>query len=139
MEDIDIKAVGRDSDKFLLRLPDGMRERISASARRNGRSMNAEIVACLQLAFPDSNKMHEPSALSSLTAEQRELASEVAAEAFRAVLKELDPQGEGVLAKIARERVANWPPSPDVPTPPKHDPPANKLPRRLGTASKKAK
>ncbi|WP_312806503.1 Arc family DNA-binding protein [Agrobacterium cavarae] len=34
----------RDQDKFMLRLPEGMREQIKASANRNNRSMNAEIV-----------------------------------------------------------------------------------------------
>lgn len=35
------------SDKFMLRLPDGMREQIRAEAEANHRSMNAEIVAAL--------------------------------------------------------------------------------------------
>lgn len=38
---------GRGSDQFPLRLPDGMREQLKASADKNGRSMNAEIVALL--------------------------------------------------------------------------------------------
>jgi hypothetical protein len=38
-------AVTRDSDKFMLRLPDGLRERIAAAAKSSQRSMNAEIVA----------------------------------------------------------------------------------------------
>jgi hypothetical protein len=42
---------GRDSDKFMLRLPDGMRERIKASADANGRSMNSEIIARLDWTF----------------------------------------------------------------------------------------
>jgi hypothetical protein len=36
-----------EQDKFMLRLPEGMRKRIKAAADRNGRSMNAEIVATL--------------------------------------------------------------------------------------------
>lgn len=40
------------SDKFMLRLPDGMRERIRVTADANNRSMNAEIVAALEIAFP---------------------------------------------------------------------------------------
>lgn len=36
------------NDKFMLRLPDGMRERIRAAAAENGRSMNAEIVFRLE-------------------------------------------------------------------------------------------
>lgn len=35
---------GRESDKFMLRLPDGMRDRIRALAERGNRSMNAETV-----------------------------------------------------------------------------------------------
>lgn len=42
-----ISATGRDSDKFMLRFPDGMRDRIAEEAKANGRSMNAEIVARL--------------------------------------------------------------------------------------------
>lgn len=43
---------GRESDKFMLRLPDGMRDRIKAAADANGRSMNAEIVATLEEKYP---------------------------------------------------------------------------------------
>jgi plasmid stability protein len=43
---------GRESDKFMLRLPDGMRDRIKAVAAENGRSMNAEIVATLEKEYP---------------------------------------------------------------------------------------
>lgn len=39
-------------DKFMLRLPDGMRERIRVSAERNNRSMNAEILATLEEKYP---------------------------------------------------------------------------------------
>ncbi len=41
------------ADKFMLRLPDGMRDRIKLAAERNGRSMNAEIVRALENAFPE--------------------------------------------------------------------------------------
>lgn len=34
-------------DRFIVRLPDGMRDRIKAAASHNGRSMNAEIVHAL--------------------------------------------------------------------------------------------
>lgn len=36
------------SDKFIIRLPDGMRDRIKTDAEQHGRSMNAEIIAKLQ-------------------------------------------------------------------------------------------
>ncbi|MRW85381.1 Arc family DNA-binding protein [Pseudoduganella sp. FT26W] len=40
-------AVSRESDKFMLRFPDGMRGQIAESAKRNGRSMNSEIILAL--------------------------------------------------------------------------------------------
>lgn len=43
---------GRESDKFMLRLPDGMRDRIKYAADLNKRSMNAEIIATLETAYP---------------------------------------------------------------------------------------
>lgn len=41
-------STGRDSDKFMLRLPDGMRDDLKAVAAANNRSMNAEIVHALE-------------------------------------------------------------------------------------------
>lgn len=41
----------RDYDKFMLRFPDGMRDAIAERAKRNGRSMNAEIVQILENAL----------------------------------------------------------------------------------------
>ncbi|ALJ98268.1 transcriptional repressor [Brucella phage BiPBO1] len=35
----------QDQDKFIVRLPDGLRDNIAADAKTKGRSMNAEIVA----------------------------------------------------------------------------------------------
>ncbi|MDE3818775.1 Arc family DNA-binding protein [Sinorhizobium meliloti] len=52
---------GRGADQFMVRLPEGMRDRIAASAEHNGRSMNAEVVARLENSF-SSNV--DPKALS---------------------------------------------------------------------------
>ena len=41
------------SDKFMLRLPDGMRDRIKSKADENGRSMNAEILQLLMREYPE--------------------------------------------------------------------------------------
>ena len=41
-------TTNRSSDKFILRLPEGMRDRIAALAREKGRSMNAEVIAALE-------------------------------------------------------------------------------------------
>lgn len=44
--------VSKQSEQFVLRLPDGMRDRIKAAADANARSMNSEIVATLEEAYP---------------------------------------------------------------------------------------
>jgi hypothetical protein len=41
----------RFSDKFLVRLPDGMRDRLAEAARANRRSMTAEVNHRLQASF----------------------------------------------------------------------------------------
>ena len=46
------KTLVREQDKFMLRLPDGMRERIKEKAQRAGMSMNEAIVWCLEQHFP---------------------------------------------------------------------------------------
>lgn len=61
------------SDKFMLRLPDGMRERIKVAAEANNRSMNAEIVSRLEASFlgvknikavkTDTGRIDEPTAV----------------------------------------------------------------------------
>jgi predicted HicB family RNase H-like nuclease len=45
------KRVSRGSEQFMLRLPDGMRQRIADFAEAFGRSMNAEIVLRLEASF----------------------------------------------------------------------------------------
>lgn len=41
------KPPSRTADQFVVRFPDGMRDRIAAEAKKNNRSMNAEIVSRL--------------------------------------------------------------------------------------------
>ncbi|WP_029977373.1 Arc family DNA-binding protein [Pseudomonas sp. H1h] len=38
----------REQDKFVVRLPEGLRPEIAATARTNNRSMNGEIISRLQ-------------------------------------------------------------------------------------------
>lgn len=47
------------ADKFMLRLPDGLRERIAEVAKENGRSMNSEIVAVLEALYPAKDTVQE--------------------------------------------------------------------------------
>ena len=46
------KFPSQELEKFIIRLPAGMRERIGAAARANNRSMNAEIVSRLEASLP---------------------------------------------------------------------------------------
>lgn len=39
-----VDRVPQDQDKYVLRFPDGMRDRLKDEAAKNGRSLNAEIV-----------------------------------------------------------------------------------------------
>jgi hypothetical protein len=48
------KKTNRESDKFMLRLPPGMRKAIAHEAEKNGRSMNAEIVERIARSFERS-------------------------------------------------------------------------------------
>lgn len=38
----------KDYEKFVVRFPDGMRDAVAERAKRNGRSMNSEIVQMIQ-------------------------------------------------------------------------------------------
>jgi hypothetical protein len=40
------------ADRFIVRMPEGLRDRIAAAAKANSRSMNSEIVATLEEAYP---------------------------------------------------------------------------------------
>ena len=46
-------APSRKQDQYIVRLPEGMRDRIKAAAAANHRSMNAEIVGALEAMFPE--------------------------------------------------------------------------------------
>lgn len=48
MENTKLARSPQPSDKFILRMPDGMRGQIANIAKANNRSMNAEIIARLQ-------------------------------------------------------------------------------------------
>ena len=45
------------AEKFVVRFPDGMRDQIAESAKKNGRTMNAEIVARLQASFEPTSSL----------------------------------------------------------------------------------
>lgn len=64
------------ADKYVLRMPDGMRDELAALARGNNRSMNAEIIGLLQQAM-EARASAAPSINIELLAE--EVADRVAA------------------------------------------------------------
>lgn len=46
-------APSRIADKFMVRFPEGMRDRLAAAAKENRRSMNAELIIHLERALPE--------------------------------------------------------------------------------------
>lgn len=54
----------QDQNKYVVRFPDGMRERIKEEAERNCRSMNAEIVFHIQNALAARLESKKPAAAS---------------------------------------------------------------------------
>ena len=61
----------RKLDKFILRLPDGMRDAIAASAKANNRTMNAEIVQRLQNSFNSKHQVTKASSGYEADADER--------------------------------------------------------------------
>jgi hypothetical protein len=53
MKTSDNKLLAKEADKFIIRLPEGMREKIAKAAESNNRSMNAEIVDRLTRSFSE--------------------------------------------------------------------------------------
>lgn len=80
------KKVIQPQDKYVLRLPDGMRERIRAAAELSNRSMNAEIVDRLEQSFSF------PSTEAGLRARIATLNEE--AEGLHAEIRELQDEAE---------------------------------------------
>lgn len=58
----------RTADKFVVRLPDGMRERVAEVARANHRSMNSEIIDRLEQSL--LNNRFEPVQIETVDTEE---------------------------------------------------------------------
>lgn len=50
------RVPSRGSDQFVVRFPEGLRDRIRKAADANGRSMNAEIIARLEKSLQDDDQ-----------------------------------------------------------------------------------
>ncbi len=80
-------------DKFVLRLPDGMRVRIRAAAEAGGRSMNSEIVARLETSFSEGES--NPDLMATITEYTRKMDAQIAdlraqADRFREASEEIN-------------------------------------------------
>lgn len=74
-------APSRKQDQFIVRLPDGMRDKIKESAAANNRSMNAEIVNALDmyLALGDLGvDASEPNAVEQIHSVSEKVKAEMA-------------------------------------------------------------
>ena len=75
------KELVRNQEQFLVRLPQGMRERIKAKADRAGMSMNEAIVWCLDQYFPEpatlEGKIEHMATLAALLKKSNEFEKDV--------------------------------------------------------------
>lgn len=82
--------VNRDSDKFMLRFPEGMRDRIAEVARANGRSMNAEIIARLESTFAERAVVTDPVANEALLNRVQKILEVREDELFRSIEQRIE-------------------------------------------------
>ena len=52
-----VRPAGRGSDQFIIRFPEGMRDRLAKLAAANGRSMNTELIDRLEKSMVDSDNL----------------------------------------------------------------------------------
>lgn len=83
----------RDYDKFMLRLPEGMRDAIADRAQSNGRSMNSEIVQIIEDALASNEKGSQGLDLTGVSENQMEYIIEVISK------KLVDKVGEALAAE----------------------------------------
>jgi len=93
-------STNRDSDKFVLRLPSGMRDEIKAAADKNGRSMNAEIINRLQASLITGNMT--PADFLGVMDMQHDNAHRIA-EMLRKVADRVETLGSGAIEIMGDE------------------------------------
>lgn len=96
----------RTADQYVLRFPDGMRDRIADEAKSHGRSMNAEIVARLQasldgLSLPESilDRLRESAAKN-----KRPVATELLHRVLDTFAEDERPNGDELRNLLEKER-----------------------------------
>jgi hypothetical protein len=78
----------RSLDKIIIRVPDGMRERIKRVADANGRSVNAELLVLLDRIYPPEAKIDE--CVREIADEVQSLPVDNRADAWQDVFDRLD-------------------------------------------------
>lgn len=71
-------------DRFIVRLPDGMRDRIAEEAKANNRSMNAEIVGRLEASFALSAPSQRVAELEAMAQQHKAVIEAMSGELDRA-------------------------------------------------------
>lgn len=94
------ESPSRTQDKFMLRMPEGMRDRIKEQAGRYNRSMNAQIVHALQGYFDDSD-WHDAH-LKQMESEIADIENEVLP--TKEEIEENDESMQEYYNKISKER-----------------------------------
>lgn len=77
-------------DRYIVRFPDGMRDRIAEAAKASGRSMNAEIVNRLEASFMLDAAIAPGHAVHEETAAAKRMIDAAAEAAAKAALDYLD-------------------------------------------------
>jgi hypothetical protein len=75
----------RKLDKFILRFPEGMRDRIADAAKSNNRSMNAEVVSRLQNSFDGGETRTSPDAVARMLDKHFKKLEEILDKRFAAI------------------------------------------------------
>jgi plasmid stability protein len=99
-----VKRAGRDSDQFMVRLPDGMRKALAELAARNGRSMNAEIVHALAMYFANQAASPKESQLSGVETAIKDLVDQ-SANQHQELVELLKRADTAILAQLIKQKI----------------------------------
>lgn len=90
MDNLNKERVVQPGEKYLVRFPEGMRDRIAEAAKANNRSMNAEIVARLESTFAERAVVVDPVAEEALLKNVQRLLEAREDELFRSLERRLE-------------------------------------------------
>lgn len=108
------KQSAKEQDKFVVRLPPGMRDRIKERAEQAGMSMNEAIVWCLEKTFPAKvtleQKLYELANLVSMLKDSKDTPAgvDLLIQEVEATLGELGHDTDPKFARMVQERLDYW-------------------------------